>query len=260
MKLRQLDDLDDLERMALVSMSYSRMDTYDSCPAKYYYTYIQKEDRVFGPAATMGNVLHNVLEDVVGSKLEEENMLQLMHEHRDVLDPEHQIGEVLMDAGKEMLIEFIDRHEGEKFDVIGKELPFELVIGSGLVIGYIDLVVRDKDGTIRIIDYKSGKFEVAAKRIHENLQVGLYALAASLMYPDTPIYAELYYLRTGRRKGHLFSPEDLEEVYEQVLVKVNSIINDRNFPTTNNPRTCISMCDFSKNGVCKIGVKRLNNY
>lgn len=256
MKLQTLDDLDELEKMALINMSYSRLDSYDMCPSKYWYTYIQKEDRVFGAAASLGNVIHGVLEDTVGDQLVYDDMLTRMDHHRQVYDPDELIDESLLSAGRQMIQEFIDRHEDEEFDVVGKEKEFNLIIGSALVVGYIDLITRDKDGTIRITDYKSGRYEVAQKNIASNLQVGLYALAASIMYPDTPIYAELYYLRSGRRKGHLFSPEDMEAVYETVLRKINTIINDRNFTATEDRRPC-TFCDFAKTGACRTGAARM---
>jgi len=256
MKLKTLDDLDELERLALINMSYSRLDTYEMCPSKYWFTYIQKEDRVFGPAASLGNVVHGVLEDTVGDTLVYEDMLVRMDHHLETYDPDQLIDEDLLRAGRQMIQEFVDRHEDDEFDIIGKEKEFNIIIGSALILGYIDLITREKDGTIRITDYKSGKWEVAAKNIHSNLQVGLYALAASIMFPDTPVYAELYYLRSGRRKGHLFTPADMHNVYETVLEKVNTIIDDRNFTATEDRRPC-TFCDFAKTGACRTGVARM---
>lgn len=251
----QPEDLSELEQLALINMSYSRLDTYDMCPSKYWFTYIQKEERVFGPAATLGNILHSVLEDHVGDELDYDQMLKTMHVHRESFDPDHEVGKELMTAGQVMLGEFIDRHEDEAFDIIGKELEFSLVIGSALVRGFIDLVIRDSNGVIKIIDYKSGKYEVAEKNIADNLQIGIYALAAAGMFPGEPVYAELYYLRSGRRKGHLFSTQDLERVYDDVLEKINHIINDRNFAATQQRWPC-SFCDFRKTGACRTGVSR----
>ena len=51
--IRAIEDLDPLERLALVEFSYSRIDTYMQCPSKYFYSYIQKEPRLFGEAATL---------------------------------------------------------------------------------------------------------------------------------------------------------------------------------------------------------------
>jgi len=63
---------------------------------------------------------------------------------------------------------------------------------------------------------------VAQNSIKNNLQLGIYALAASIIFPGKEIYAELYYLRSGKRKGHTFTVDDIENV------KVN-ILNYRQF-------------------------------
>ncbi len=155
MKLQTLDDLDELDKLALINMSYSRLDSYEMCPSKYYFTYVQKEERVFGPAASLGNVVHGVLEDTVGDTLVYEDMLVRMDHHLEIYDPDKLIDEELLRAGRQMIQEFVDRHEEDEFDIIGKEKEFDLIIGSALVRGFIDLVTREKDGTIRITDYKA---------------------------------------------------------------------------------------------------------
>lgn len=255
MKLLTLEDLDDLERMALINISYSRLDTYEMCPSKYFYTYIKKEDRQFGPAATLGTIIHSVLEDHVGTELKYSDMLVSMDEHRKIEDPDFQIDNKLYESGKEMVYEFVERHKDESFDVVGKELPFEIVIGSALVRGFIDLVLRDANGQLMVVDYKSGRWEVTFKDAPNNLQIGIYALAVSQIFPGEDIYAELYYLRSGRRKGHLFKQEDMDEVYNRTLEKIQVIINDQNFKATQNSRPC-SFCDFRKSGTCSTGVMR----
>lgn len=51
--IRAIEELDPLEKLALVDFSYSRIDTYMQCHSKYFYSYIQKEPRLFGEAATL---------------------------------------------------------------------------------------------------------------------------------------------------------------------------------------------------------------
>ena len=53
LSIRNLEDLTSLERLSLTDFSYSRLDTYKMCPSKYFYTYIQKEPRLFGEAAVL---------------------------------------------------------------------------------------------------------------------------------------------------------------------------------------------------------------
>lgn len=258
--IRCVDDLSELEKLALIDMSFSRIENYLSCASKFFYTYILKEERLFGPAATLGNVIHAVLEDTVDGEgsLDLLEMLQLMEVHREDLDPDHLIGEELMSAGSIMLSEFVDRHGTEKITVIEREMSFNFVLGSGLFRGFIDRVEDGGAAGIRFTDWKSGKFEVTQKGIENNLQLGIYALAIAQLYPGRPIYGELYYLRSGKRKGHQFTPENIEAVEARLLDIVDGIITDTHFKSTQVMNTCFRLCDFGKSGVCPTGKARLN--
>jgi RecB family exonuclease len=252
--VRRYEDLDDLERLALIPISHSRLDTYSLCAAKYYYTYIEKLDRLFGPAAALGNVVHGVLE--LTEELDLNEMLQIMGQQREKYDPGTEISEELMTAGWQMLVDYVDRHAGDTPNVIGREQEFNLVIGSAYVNGYIDRIEREKDG-IRVTDFKTGGWEYRGKP-SENLQLGMYALAASDLYGVDEVYAELYYLRSGHRPGHLFVQEDLRGVVTKVQRLVHTIIEDRHFHPTEDEGTCRRLCDFGKQGVCPKGKARLS--
>lgn len=133
-------------------------------------------------------------------------------------------------------------------------MNFNFIIGSYKIIGFIDRVdiVGDR---VNIIDYKTGKWEVAQKDVHNNLQLGIYALAMENIFPEKEIYAELYYLRSGKKKGHLFTKSDLSKIKVKLLEVINKIIEDKNFTPTNNVRTC-SYCDHAASGACGTGVFR----
>jgi hypothetical protein len=100
---------------------------------------------------------------------------------------------------------------------------------------------------------------VAAKAVHSNLQMGIYALAASKLFPDSPIKTSLHYLRTGRIKSHEFTEEDLEIAKQSLINKINTIMNDVNFSPTKNERVC-SFCDHAQSGVCSTGAIRLRKF
>lgn len=264
MAVRLLDELTDLEKLALIPVSYSRLDTYFNasfgCKAKYFYQYIVKEPRGFGSAALLGNVVHQVLENCLESNMQitDELMAQFENEfataHQE-LDVDSIITQDQINTGINMLQEFVDRHSGERLGEIHKELPFEIVIGSALIRGFID---RVDIGTHRVSirDYKSGSYEVAKKDVSRNLQLGLYASAASKLFPDKEIYAELYYLKSGRQKGHLFEPDDLQAIESNLTSLVSELLVRQNYEPTPNPRACYG-CDYASNGVCPIGAKRV---
>jgi len=198
--IRNLEDVSDFEKLSLTDFSYSRIDTYKMCPSKYFYTYIQKEPRLFGEAAVLGNIVHSVLEDNVSATdvLDFEKLQEAYVKELTTQDPDNKIKTALIDAGKEILDEFYDQYANTKFDVLHKEYGFRFVLGSYLISGYIDRVDSWGDDGVKIIDYKTGKWEVSPKDIPTNLQLGIYAMAIDYLYPDKNIYAELYYLRSRK--------------------------------------------------------------
>jgi len=201
------------------------------------------------------------LEDNVSKeeKLDHSKLVESYEEHSKKLDPNKIVGEQLLDVGTVILDEFFDQYGESTFDVYDKEHAFSFVIGSYFIVGYIDRIDVVDDNTLKIIDYKTGKWEVTQKDIANNLQLGIYALAVSEKFPDKNIYAELYYLRSGRRKGHLFTKEDLENVKENILKEINKITEDTSFHPTKNERAC-TYCDFAKSGACNTGVFRLRKF
>lgn len=167
-----IDKLDPLKKLSLMDLSYSRIDTYTTCPAKYFYSYITKEPRYFNEAATLGNIVHAVLEDNVESTehVDYEKLLYSYNEKKSYYDPESIIDPQLIDVGRVILEEFYDRHSEENFNVVSKEMPFAYILGSFYVNGYIDRI-DEFESRVEIIDYKTGKWEVASKNIKDNLQL-----------------------------------------------------------------------------------------
>ena len=127
--IRNLEDVSDFERLSLTDFSYSRVDTYKMCPSKYFYTYIQKEPRLFGEAAVLGNIVHSVLEDNVSATdiLDFTKLQEAYTNEITTQDPDSKIKPELINAGKEILDEFFDQYAETKFDVLHKEYGFKFV-------------------------------------------------------------------------------------------------------------------------------------
>lgn len=254
--IRALEDLSSLEKLSLVDMSYSRINTYSMCPAKYFYSYVVKEPQSFSAPAALGNIVHDVLEDHVGDDLSYKEMALTFERYRAVYDPQGQIGPDLIDVAYSMLSEYVDRHDGDDVEVLAKEKEFSIVIGPAFVRGFIDRIDKLDESSLHILDYKTGKFEET--KVKDNLQLGIYVLACSFLYPEISTFrADLYYLRSGKRKGHLFTREDLPDLERRVIESIYQIINDTQFRTTNNVRIC-SFCEHASSGVCRFGTVQKN--
>lgn len=53
LSIKSIDDVDEFKRLTLTEFSYSRIDTYELCPSKYFYSYIKKEPRQFSAPAVL---------------------------------------------------------------------------------------------------------------------------------------------------------------------------------------------------------------
>jgi ATP-dependent helicase/DNAse subunit B len=262
MTVKLLEELNDFEKLGLIPISYSRLNTLDMCEAKYFFSYILKEPQVFGSAATLGNIIHKVLEDqlepdqpILNSDLGQ--YINLYYEQIPIFDPNSEIPEELLVAGENMLVEFVDRHNGESFQIEEKEKGFVIVVGNAMISGYIDRV-DVVDDVVYITDYKSGKREEAQKNVHKNIQLGIYALAMKHLFPEKKIHASLYYLRSGKQKGHLFTDDDLQQIELLIIELVDKLINKSNFSYTPNTFMC-KFCDYAVNGACSVGAKRVQH-
>lgn len=249
--------LSPLERLSLVDMSYSRISNYhDFCHLKYFLSSIIQEPQVFGAAGVMGNILHSTLEDHVGTELELDEMIKSFDFYKEEKDPEGMIGTQLEYDGLNMLTEFYDRHSNDSFDIIAAEQYFEIVIGNTLMRGYIDLIERVDDTTILIRDWKSGKRAVPYAQIESNLQLIIYTLACSMLYPEVNTFqTQLYYLRTGQQRGHVFQRSDLADLELKVVKAVWEMLEDKHHHPTQKTYVC-SFCDHAATGACTLGVMR----
>lgn len=203
-----------------------------------------------------GNIVHAVLENVItnDSSLDYSQIEIEYEKNKKSYDPNQKISEQTISLGKEILDEFYDQNIDTQFNVYDKECGFKFILGNHLIVGFIDRidVVGDQ---VTIVDYKTGKWEVAQKSISSNLQLGIYAIAASELFPNKTITAELYYLRSGKHKSHTYTKEDLEKLKQDLIISINEIINDNSFAVTSNLRAC-TYCDHAKSGVCGTGVFR----
>ncbi|MDE2026258.1 MAG: PD-(D/E)XK nuclease family protein, partial [Patescibacteria group bacterium] len=85
------------------------------------------------------------------------------------------------------------------------------------------------DGSIEIIDYKTGANVPSEKEVAKNLQLTTYALAAKSMQDKTlqrnpnQILLSLYYIEQGKKLTTTRTPEQLEEAKEELLHVANTI-------------------------------------
>lgn len=258
-------EVDPLKRLSLQDFSYSRLSCFNDCQLKYFYSYIIRVPQDFGFPALLGNIIHEALELTLENETNI-NAFELINEYHAArlrYDPNEDIPDEMIIEGERMLIEFakLINNKPVKVDatqsdyLFEKEKPFSFVLGRARINGFIDYVsVREDKVFIR--DYKSGKREVAGKDVSTNPQLGIYSLFLKYLYPDKPVHAELYYLKSEKAKGHTFSDEELEAIKLKLAESVEEVLNTEDFKPTPAEWKC-NWCSYAKDGTCSVGQFRL---
>jgi len=78
-----------------------------------------------------------------------------------------------------MLQKFAEYHKESKRDVIGAELRFDVKIGRARIIGTVDRLEVEADGSLFIIDFKTGKTAISKEDAKKNLQLASYQLGVA---------------------------------------------------------------------------------
>ncbi|MBU0708592.1 UvrD-helicase domain-containing protein [Patescibacteria group bacterium] len=172
-------------------LSYSQINTYSVCPQQYKYKHILGIPTPPTSPLSFGESMHRTLAEFYRRHMQETSSFKSSQSSafkalKELLETywisegyqakEHEARQ--KKAGIKMLKTFCQNHYSPKQIVNKIEFPFSIKIGGIKITGRIDRVDKLADGTIEIIDYKTGKAK-KQKEIDKDLQLGIYSLAAA---------------------------------------------------------------------------------
>jgi len=244
----------------LVSLSYYQIDDYLTCPLKYKYVNILRVPIMEHHTVIYGRAMHEavsqyLLRKLNGGKASVDELLDCFEANFDpqgFLDANHQ--EERFRIGREALVRFYK--DEEKRQSIPKfiEEKFSFVIGNNKITGRFDRIDMEKDGAV-IMDFKTSTIKTqkdADKRVKENKQLALYALAYQHAFGVLPIAVELYFLESGIIGRHELIEDGLDDVKEDIL-EVSAGIRQQNYPAKPEYKAC-TYCAY--NQICPYVVIR----
>ena len=207
-KIRPVKDSD---RGVLPTCSYSKLDTYKSCPMQYHKKYNEKKfTKDTSIALELGSLCHYVLEQkgkilvdkqvlnttdydvlieilldgvtTIDEKTKEQKYFETWYE------PDNASGKTYSDkmlVFNKILLSEMEENDG--WEPFLFEHHFEFVYDNRVIIqGFIDRV--DKKGEdYRTVDYKTSKKVYDKSKLTTSLQFGIYALAILLEFGRTPV-------------------------------------------------------------------------
>ena len=232
-------------------LSYSQIEAFNRCPLQYKCSYIIRIPVPLSAAASFGISIHNILKDFYktvldGKKQTKKDLLKYLKVNwiKEGYSSKTHEKKMYLRAEK-YLDSFFKKGYKKTQKPVSLEQSFTIKISPSLRIGgRIDRVDQLKDGSLEIIDYKTGKVQ-DQKQIDKNLQMTIYAMAGASpgIYKKNPknIILSFYYLETQEKISTYRNFEDLEKAKEEIMKKVKEIEKSDFLPK---PGPYCDFCDF----------------
>lgn len=253
--------------------SFSQLAAYSSCPLQYKFAFILKVP-VPGDKASLifGRVLHNTLYNFFLPLLDKQTSRQgdLFKSSNDSKNKE--IDDLitlkrLLELYQEFWQEdgYQSKKEREEYKekglkavndywqsyqkntepkILFLEKKFSFRIGNDIIKGTIDRVDELSDGTLEIVDYKTGKdktLDYSVKR-----QLILYQIFLEEFLNKKVSALSYYYLESGQKVSFVATEKEINKLRLEIIEEITEI-KKRNF--TAKPSPLCQFCDF--NSICE---------
>jgi len=216
-------------------LSYSRINTFLTCPLKYKYSYILNIPVSKNAALVFGETIHTTLQKFYQQFIQNKKIgfKDLIEIYKNEWQPigfssiAHQ--NKMFNDGKKMLNNFYKKCHDKNVQIIDLEKPFRVKTAQGVILsGKMDRVDNIGNNKIEIIDYKTGKIP-SEKDLQKDLQLSIYFLAATDkgMYGKKPedVLLSLYYLQEPKKISFVKKDGDMEKIktsISNVIENINS--------------------------------------
>jgi DNA helicase II / ATP-dependent DNA helicase PcrA len=242
---QEIGDLAPVPDSEELLISHRQVDDYQTCPLKYRYIHMLRVPILRHHTVVYGSTIHAVVEFYLKRRVEGNytSLEDLLAEYerkwlnQGFLTWEHQ--EARKAAGREALTRFWHHEEAEGVKPTYIEKDFAFSVGRNRVRGRFDRVDEDLLGAV-IVDYKTSEVtrqKDADRRVAQNLQLKMYALAWREMTGRLPQWVELRFIETHVIGRHEPTEQDVQEAIAAVEAAAAGI-RARRFEATPSRQTC----------------------
>ncbi len=241
--------------------SYSQLAAFSICPLKYKFAFVLKIPSDANKASLIfGRVVHNTLCDFL-KPLERSEQESLFTDNKKV-NLDYQNLKKIYDrywSGEG----FASKDEAQQYyengvsilknfwqdwslntspEILYLEKSFTFKIKGGVVLGKIDRVDRLPDGTLEVIDYKTGTAKKSLES-DDKRQLMIYQIFLEEVLGAKVSCLSYYYLEGPYKISFVAKPAALDKVRQEIVAQITAI-KEANFPA--NPSPMCAYCDFNK--------------
>lgn len=238
----------------MIKLSASSIGTYEKCPKKYHYHYIEKPDvpKQDWSHLEFGKCAHRVLElfhnDLMENVRETKAYAGIMRDafKKGLKEFDLNILKDELPELKQVLQHYLNSILKDGLPhVVANELNFEFQIEGNLIRGFIDRIDKITPEHYRVVDYKTNK----NPKYLTNFQLLLYALAIKEKFPEVKKISGSYVLlkKDATTIDYDFTEKDYLETIEKIKTIGHSI--DTSTEWEKKPSILCNWCDYQ--GICQ---------
>lgn len=229
-----------------MKISYSGLDTFTQCPAKYKFQYIERIRTPKSKEAIFGTLIHDCLkvlhEPSRPIPLSEDELLKYFANKWDnSAYPDKQEEAFAFHQGVDILKNYYLRNQGVRYNILTLETSFVVPISDSQISGRIDRIDKLDDGTFEIIDYKTSRKMPSQEDVDRNFQLSVYYLGLINRWPhiqNKSIKLSLYFLKHGEKISTARTKEQIEQSKERIVSLIGQIQQSKFEPKPN------PLCDW----------------
>ena len=217
-------------------ISYSAFDTFNRCPLKYKFSYVERIKVPKKPEFYFGGLIHEIVQyalkkDPIIPSIDE--LLQYLQDHwQEDAFASKQEAKQYFDFGQNMLRNFYSSLKPGLRNIIATEKRFFLPLNDKHVLnGVIDRIDKLPFGAYEVIDYKTSKNAPTQQDVDRDKQLGIYKLAVKSMWPEAEdIRLTLYFLKHPQKITTSRRDDEVETLKEEIIATAEKIEKETDFP------------------------------
>ena len=219
---------------------------YRYCPMKYFLIREKGYSTFDKKTFNLGIVTHKAVEHINKLFMQEEKAIFNNDYIENLVKNIYKFQNINLDNNAERIIDIVEKYiedEKDDFKYIKKVEASEYRVEENYILyGQIDLILEDEN-EIKIIDFKTGKYNDTEFSSNYRQQLSLYKLLLQKKY-NKEIKTYLYYLEEDEPKKEIFiDDEDLKEDLENIE-KTSQDILDKKFEKIPYNENICGLCEF----------------
>lgn len=245
--------------------SHSRLSSFEDCPKKYEYRYVQKIKRdVESIEGFVGKRVHEVLERLYKAvgRGQVPTLPKVLLRYNALFDENYDAERVRVVREETPIDEYRGNGERGLSNYYRKHYPFDAdetlgveqritfdLDGSGRyrILGFVDRISRARDGAIEVHDYKTSRWVPKQAALDVDRQLAFYQIAVNERYgADEPVRLVWHYVSRNQTRTSTRTPEQLDALRQDTVALIERIGETTEFePRTS---TLCSWCEY--NDIC----------